>query len=107
MNSDSRDDERDDAPAAEESHAPGPPPAASQGPYPRLMHYQMLTPTAPLAPGAAVRVTPAPVSSVPPAWYEDPTGRHQWRWWNGLRWSEHVADDGVAAEDPMTADPDA
>ncbi|MCY4037497.1 MAG: RDD family protein [bacterium] len=35
------------------------------------------------------------------SWEPDPTGRHQHRWWDGQRWTHHVADDGVADDDPM------
>ena len=28
-------------------------------------------------------------------WFEDPTGRHQYRYWDGKRWTDDVADDGV------------
>jgi hypothetical protein len=27
-----------------------------------------------------------------PAWYADPTQRHQYRWWDGDRWTDQVAD---------------
>ena len=37
-----------------------------------------------------------------PAWQPDPSGRHQYRWWDGDRWTHHVADDGVANSDPVT-----
>ena len=37
-----------------------------------------------------------------PAWQPDPSGRHQYRWWDGERWTHHVADDGVTASDPVT-----
>ncbi|MCY3862639.1 MAG: RDD family protein [bacterium] len=37
-----------------------------------------------------------------PAWQPDPSGRHQYRWWDGERWTHHVADDGVANSDPVT-----
>lgn len=36
-------------------------------------------------------------------WYPDPSGRHQSRYWDGRAWTGHVADDGVTAEDPVTA----
>lgn len=67
---------------------------------------RLLTPSAPLPPGAGVRVIPValaplPGSSVAPCWAVDPTGRHQLRWWGGLTWTDHVADDGVADEDPL------
>jgi Protein of unknown function (DUF2510) len=36
-----------------------------------------------------------------PAWHPDPQGRHELRYWDGARWSEHVADRGVASWDPV------
>jgi uncharacterized RDD family membrane protein YckC len=36
-------------------------------------------------------------------WYPDPTGRHQHRYWDGSRWTEHVADAGVTGFDPLIA----
>lgn len=36
-----------------------------------------------------------------PAWYGDPTGRHDHRWWDGEAWTAHVADGGVAARDAL------
>ena len=41
----------------------------------------------------------------PPAWYPDPTGLHDHRWWDGGEWTAHVADAGVAALDPLPAVP--
>lgn len=41
----------------------------------------------------------------PPAWHPDPTGQHDHRWWDGQRWTEHVADAGVAAIDPLPSAP--
>lgn len=42
-------------------------------------------------------------SSVSPAgaWYADPTGRHQHRYWNGSSWTSDVADYGRASIDPL------
>jgi hypothetical protein len=34
-------------------------------------------------------------------WAEDPTGRHQYRLWDGQRWSAHVSDGGRAGYDPL------
>jgi hypothetical protein len=81
-----------------------PRPAPGPGPYPYLLHQQLLTPRAPLTPGASVRAYPMvrAAPTVPARWAEDPTGRHQWRWWNGVVWTEHVADDGQSAVDPLT-----
>jgi Protein of unknown function (DUF2510) len=36
-----------------------------------------------------------------PDWYEDPTGRHQYRYWNGTAWTADVADSGQASTDPL------
>lgn len=45
---------------------------------------------------------PAPVAPTPPPhWAADPYGRHQHRWWDGSRWSDAVADNGVQATDPL------
>ena len=37
------------------------------------------------------------------SWEPDPTGRHQYRWWDGERWTDQVADDGVQAVDPVSS----
>lgn len=50
------------------------------------------TPLPPPPPGAP--------AAPPPGWLEDPTGRHESRYWDSTRWTEHVADDGVQAVDP-------
>ena len=36
------------------------------------------------------------------SWQPDPTGRHQYRWWDGATWSDVVADDGIESGDPFT-----
>ncbi len=36
------------------------------------------------------------------SWEPDPTGRHQYRWWDGEQWTDQVADDGVQAVDPVS-----
>ncbi len=33
---------------------------------------------------------PPPPSLPPPGWYPDPSGNASHRWWDGVRWSEHV-----------------
>jgi uncharacterized protein YxjI len=38
----------------------------------------------------------------PPAWYPDPFGRHETRWWDGQRWTEHVASHGRQSIDQPT-----
>ncbi len=38
-------------------------------------------------------------------WYNDPSGRHQYRFFDGGDWTANVADDGVAAIDPLPTRP--
>jgi hypothetical protein len=35
-------------------------------------------------------------------WYSDPLRRHQYRYWNGSTWTEHVSDAGKQSLDPPT-----
>lgn len=49
--------------------------------------------------GAAAVTTTAATS--PAAWHPDPTGRHEHRWWDGTRWTEHAADTGGPVVDPI------
>jgi hypothetical protein len=62
-------------------------------------------PPAFLSPGDP-QSAPAPAPRVihyPPAlWAPDPSGRHQLRYWDGERWTEHVADEGHLSIDPAT-----
>lgn len=41
------------------------------------------------------------VSTVPAGWLTDPTRRHQHRYWDSMRWTSAVADDGVQSDDPL------
>lgn len=41
-----------------------------------------------------------------PGWLPDPTGRHDHRYWDGAAWTEHVADAGVAGNDPYDPAPE-
>jgi hypothetical protein len=51
------------------------------------------------------RTTLAPVESatptVPAGWKADPTGRHQFRYWDGFHWTENVADSGEQSRDAV------
>lgn len=38
-------------------------------------------------------------TSQPQEWLPDPSGRHELRWWDGRRWTEHVSDGGVTTAD--------
>jgi len=41
--------------------------------------------------------------AVPAAWYKDPSGRYEMRYWNGTAWTEHVARGGQQFTDPPVA----
>lgn len=52
--------------------------------------------------GAAIApVTPVPGTSGAD-WGVDPTGRHEYRYWDGSVWTEHVADQGTTSSDPLS-----
>ena len=57
----------------------------------------------PAAEPAPQSAAPTPAAQPLPAadWYADPMGRHQYRYWNGTAWTDDVADNGVAATDPL------
>ena len=37
----------------------------------------------------------------PANWYPDPEARHELRYWDGSRWTEHVSDAGMQSTDPL------
>ncbi|MBM3731045.1 MAG: DUF2510 domain-containing protein [Acidobacteria bacterium] len=39
----------------------------------------------------------------PAAWYPDPSGRFELRYWNGSAWTEHVSRNGQQFTDPPVA----
>jgi uncharacterized protein YxjI len=41
--------------------------------------------------------------SQPADWYPDPSGRHEHRYWDGSRWTEHVSSHGRQSVDPDTS----
>jgi len=52
------------------------------------------------APTGEAVTTGSPAES-PAAWHPDPLVRHELRYWDGRRWTGHVADGGVVATDPI------
>jgi hypothetical protein len=46
-------------------------------------------------------IASALANPTPPAgaWHPDPAGRHETRWWDGTRWTEHVSDGGRVSVD--------
>ena len=75
------------APAAPAPLPPGAPGAAPQAWQPAP------PPVAPPPP------QPAAPASAPPEWYPDPSGRHQYRYWDGSAWTPQVSDEGVQSTD--------
>jgi hypothetical protein len=40
-----------------------------------------------------------------PGWNPDPTGRHEYRYWDGGTWTDDVSDNGVTSVDPVSGPP--
>jgi hypothetical protein len=53
--------------------------------------------------GYAASTGTAATPTVPAAWYKDPSGRYELRYWNGTTWTEHVARGGQQFTDPPVA----
>lgn len=89
--------------ALPEVAAPAPPavPAAAPPPIPPVEAESLPSyPVAPPTPAPPVPAVPPP--GLPPAgWNPDPSGRHWWRWWDGMAWTDHVADGGSVFADPL------
>ena len=43
------------------------------------------------------------MSTPSPGWKPDPTGRHEYRYWDGQDWTDDVSDDGVTSVDALDA----
>ncbi len=41
------------------------------------------------------------MSEHPAGWHPDPRERHEYRYWDGTAWTDHVADQGQASTDPV------
>lgn len=54
------------------------------------------------APAPAPAPAPPTAAAGPgsPGWAADPFGRHQWRYWDGTRWTDQVADGSTQSTDP-------
>lgn len=44
-------------------------------------------------------------STPAPDWYPDPMGRHEYRYWDGATWTDHVASHGRQSADPIDRQP--
>ena len=59
-------------------------------------------PSSPPPPSVLAPPPPPQPSSVPAGWYHDPAGSANMRWWDGYRWSDHLAPAnavGIGAKD--------
>jgi uncharacterized protein YxjI len=74
-----------------------PAPAQPQQPYPQPQPQQQ-HPQQPQQPQPQPQQPQQP-GGHPQGWYPDPYGRHEQRWWDGTRWTEHVASHGRRAVD--------
>lgn len=50
--------------------------------------------------GATVASSPTTTPAVPADWYKDPSGRFEYRYWDGSKWTDNVSRAGVAHKDP-------
>lgn len=41
------------------------------------------------------------MNAAAPGWQPDPTGRHDYRYWDGTRWTDDVSDAGSTSKDPV------
>ena len=60
-------------------------------------------PTQASTPASSASAAPATSSGAPAAWYADPSGRFELRYWDGKEWTEHVARGGQQFTDPPVA----
>ena len=68
----------------------------------RLRHgVPLLEPAASTVPVAQTVVRDTKSPDKPGAWYSDPTRRHEFRWWDGSRWTQRVATQGRTMSDPV------
>jgi uncharacterized protein len=51
--------------------------------------------------GEATAESAARSASLSPQWHSDPSGRHEYRYWNGASWTDFVADNGQTGTDPL------
>ena len=54
-----------------------------------------------VAPIVGSGTTTAQMATLAARWMNDPTGRHQYRYWDGGNWTENVYDAGVESRDPV------
>lgn len=55
----------------------------------------------PVAPTPERTSSPSGFANREPGFFEDPLGRHDLRYWDGARWTEHVKEQGARFTDPL------
>jgi len=91
-------------PGPQDFGAGGPPPGVWNVPPPPEATFPVFGQQGPPAvpnipPGAPAQPPPPPPP--PRSWLPDPSGRHELRYWDGARFTEHVADAGKISVDPI------
>ena len=81
------------------------PVAANPTPSPAANPTPVSQPAATAASSNPVTATSSSVGDAvaPAAWYPDPSGRYELRYWNGSAWTEHVSRNGQQFTDPPVA----
>lgn len=92
--------------SSEPSTVPAPPrpasPEAVTGPAPAPRPVPEPARPQPASPEAVTEPAPAPTTPASPAaWHPDPSGRFQFRYWDGRSWTAHVSRAGRAFHDPL------
>jgi hypothetical protein len=70
-------------------------------PAPAAMAPQTMTPQAVAAPQTAAAAPATAPGVAPAAWSPDPSGRHELRYWDGAKWTDHVSDHGATSQDAL------
>lgn len=78
-----------------------PPGRGDDGLMRRLDKARKLAAQAEHEPPVVSALTPADDPPPPAAWYPDPGGVHEYRYWDGTTWSAHVADAGHQSISPV------
>ena len=77
--------------------SPAPTPVSTPSPTP------VSQPAATVATSTASTTSSVGDAVAPAAWYPDPSGRYELRYWNGSAWTEHVSRNGQQFTDPPVA----
>ena len=80
-----------------------PPPGGWEAPPAAGTAYPGFTAPGPEGTPPASQAAPEapPARQVPRSWLADPAGRHELRYWDGTKFTEHVADAGKISIDPL------